>query len=371
MFLVIGLVIGGLAYYKVNQIMGFIRLAQTGAFAPPPPAVCTTVVAKGPWSSHLRTIGTVAPIQGVTLSVDLGGIVERIAFVSGARLRRGDVLLEVDSSQERAQLAQAIARRDLARLTLERDRNLLANRTIAKSEYDAAEAEYRQDQANVDLCQATIQKKTVRAPFDGIAGIRQVDVGQYITPGQPVVALHSLTPVYVNFNVPQQSLAKVKLNQEVTVRVNAFPGDTFSGKVTSINAQVDPASRNVWVQATVGNQGEKLRPGTFVDVSLALSVGGANAIAIPATAVDYGIQGTAVYVITAGKQRDGKPAKAVQRRLVTLGDSRGDRILVTSGLNGGEEIVTAGVFRLLDGMNVVINNSIQPENALDPTPADS
>jgi membrane fusion protein, multidrug efflux system len=370
MFLVMGLIIGGLAYFKVNQIMGFIKLAQSGAFAPPPTAVSTLVVGKSAWVTDLRAMGWVAPVNGVTLSTDLEGIVERIAFESGTRLRKGDLMVQVDVRQEEAQLVQAVARRDLARLTLRRDQDLLAQRTIAKSEYDSAEADYRQAQATVDLYQATIDKKTIRAPFDGVAGIRRVDVGQYITPGEPVVSFHSFNPVYVNFSVPQQSLGRVKLGQEVTLRVNAFPDETFKGTVTAINSLVDPGSRNVQVQATVRSDEEKLRPGTFVDVRLALETK-PGVMAVPASAIDYSVKGTAVYVLTEGKDKAGKPMRAVRRQAVTLGDSRGDQIAVVAGLKPGDEVVTAGVFRLHDGAGVIVNNSIQPENEPAPAPADS
>lgn len=370
MFLVMGLIIGGLAYLKVNQIMGFIKLAQSGAFAPPPTAVSTLLVGKSAWATNLRAMGWVAPVNGVTLSTDLEGIVDRIAFESGTRLRKGDLIVQVDVSQEKAQLAQAVAHRDLARLTLQRDQDLLAQRTIAKSEYDSAEADYRQAQATVELYQATIDKKTIRAPFDGVAGIRRVDIGQYITPGEPVVSFHSFNPVYVNFSVPQQNLGQVKLGQEVTLRVNAFPDETFEGTVTAINSLVDPGSRNIQVQATVRSDEEKLRPGTFVDVSLALKTE-PEVMAVPASAIDYSVKGAAVYVLTEGKDKAGKPARAVRRQSVTLGESRGDQIAVVAGLKPGDEVVTAGVFRLHDGAGVIVNNSIQPENEPAPAPADS
>ena len=370
MFLVMSLLIGGLAYYKVNQIMGYIKLAQSGAFAPPPTAVSTLVVGDGAWVTSLRAMGWVAPVNGVALSTDLEGVVAKIAFESGTRLRKGDLLVQVDVSQEEAQLAQAVARRDLARLTLQRDQELLAQRTIAKSEYDSAEADYRQAEATVELYQATIDKKTIRAPFDGVAGIRRVDIGQYITPGEPVVSFHSFNPVYVNFSVPQQNSGQVKLGQEITIRVNAFPDEAFKGSVTAINSLVDPGSRNLQVQATVRSDEEKLRPGTFVDVSLALKTE-PDVMAVPASAIDYSVKGTAVYVLTEGKDKAGKPVHAVRRQAVTLGGSRGDQMAVIAGLKPGDEIVTAGVFRLHDGGAVVVNNSIQPENEPAPAPADS
>ncbi len=364
-------IIAGLGYYKYTQILGFIKLAQSGAFAPPPSAVTTLVVRRGTWESGFRAVGNVAPINGVMLSNELEGIVSKINFQSGTHLRRGEVLVELDAGQEKAQLAQAEARRDLALLTLGRDRDLLAKHTISKSESDAAEADARQMEANVQLYKATIDKKTIRAPFDGVAGIRLVDLGQYLKVGQSVVAFHSFNPTYVNLYVPQRLLASVHPGQKVSVRTESFPDREFTGQVTAINSQVDPERRNVQVQATIANDAELLRPGVFVNVAIELAAA-RDALSVPASAVDYSPQGTAVFVLTDAPGKDGKPpGKAVHRQPVRLGESQGDRVEVLSGLNGGEEIVTAGLFRLRDGGAVVVNNSVQPENELNPTPADS
>ncbi|HEY0792802.1 MAG TPA: efflux RND transporter periplasmic adaptor subunit [Chthoniobacterales bacterium] len=370
MLVAMALLIGGLAYFKVNQIMGFIKLAQSGAFAPPPSAVTTQVVQAGFWDSNFQAVGTVAPVEGVTLSTELEGIVDAILFESGTHRKRGDLLVQLDASQEKAQLAQAVAHRELSRLTLDRDRDLLAKHTIAKSEFDAAEADYRQSQANVDLYNATIDQKNIRAPFDGVVGIRQVDRGQYVSPGQPMVSFQSFNPVYVNFYIPQRDLGRVHPHQPVRIRVDGLPDQELVGEVTALNSQVDPNLRNVQVQATLPNPSEIVRPGAYVNVTLELAEA-KEVLAIPASAVDYSLTGTAVFVLTDAKGKDGKPGKAVRRQPVTLGPGEGDQVVVTSGLKRGDEIITAGAFRLRDGAAVVVNNSVRPENDRKPTPADS
>jgi membrane fusion protein, multidrug efflux system len=201
-------IIGTLGYFKVTQIMGFVALAKSGAFTPPPTAVTTTVASQSEWQPTLDTIGTVTAINGVTVSTDLAGIVDKIAFTSGTVVKAGDLLVHLNTDQEQAQLEQAQAQLELARLTLNRDRDLLAKRTIAQQDYDTAEATYRQNEATVDQFRALIARKTLRASFDGVVGIRQVNLGQYLNTGDAVVTLQSFDPIYVNFTLPQQDLSK-------------------------------------------------------------------------------------------------------------------------------------------------------------------
>lgn len=361
-------IVGTLGYFKVTQIMGFVALAKSGAFTPPPTAVTTTVASQSEWQPTLDTIGTVTAINGVTVSTDLAGIVDKIAFTSGTVVKAGDLLVHLNTDQEQAQLEQAQAQLELARLTLNRDRDLLAKRTIAQQDYDTAEASYRQNEATVDQFKALIARKTLRASFDGVVGIRQVNLGQYLNTGDAVVTLQSFDPIYVNFTLPQQDLSKLAVGQEVELRLDAYGDRVFPGKINAINAMVDQATRNIQVQATLQNSELKLRAGMFAKVSVILPQR-ESVIALPASSVHYAPYGDSIFIVSDGKdEQTGKPVKSVKEQFVKLGAARGDLISVTSGVKPGDEVVTSGVFRLKSGGAVIINNEIQPNSEASPTP---
>jgi membrane fusion protein (multidrug efflux system) len=360
-----------LGYFKATQIMGFMALAKSGAFTPPPTAVTTTVASQSEWQPTLDTIGTVTAINGVTISTDLAGIVDKIAFTSGTVVKAGDLLVHLNTDQEQAQLESAQAQLELARLTLNRDRDLLAKRTVAQQDYDTAQATYRQNEATVDQFRALIARKTLRASFDGVVGIRQVNLGQYLNTGDAVVTLQSFDPIYVNFTLPQQDLSKLGVGQEVELRLDAYSDTVFPGKISAINAMVDQATRNIQVQATLQNSELKLRPGMFAKVSVILPQR-EPVIALPASSVHYAPYGDSIFIVSDGKdEQTGKPVKSVKEQFVKLGAARGDLISVTSGLKPGDEVVTSGVFRLKSGSTVLINNEIQPNSEASPTPPNS
>jgi len=363
-------IVGVLGYFKVTQIMGFVALAKSGAFKQPPTAVTTTVASTSEWQPTMDTVGTMMAINGVTVSTDLAGIVDKIAFISGTKVKAGDLLVHLNTDQEQAQLAQAQAQLDLARVTLNRDRDLLAKRTIAQSDYDNAQANYRQFQATVDQYQALIARKTLRAPFDGVVGIRQANLGQYLKEGDPVVTLQSFDPIYVNFTLPQQDLGKLTVGQVVNVQLDAYGQHIFPGRINAINSMVDLATRNVQVQATLPNSDLKLRPGMFGKVSVILPQHEA-VIALPVSSVHYAPYGDSVFIVTEAKGEDGKPYKTVKEQFVKLGPARGDLISVTSGVKPGDEVVTSGVFRLKSGAPIIVNNKVQPDSEVSPTPANS
>jgi len=364
-------IIGILGYFKVTQIMGFMALAKSGAFTPPPTAVTTTVASQSEWQPTLDTIGTVTAINGVTVSTDLAGIVDKIAFTSGASVKAGDLLVHLNTDQEQAQLEQAQAQLELARLTLNRDRDLLAKRTISQQDYDTAEATYRQNQATVDQYKALIARKTLRAPFDGVVGIRQANLGQYLNTGDAVVTIQSFDPIYVNFTLPQQDLSKLGVGQQVDVRLDAYGNTVFPGKINAINSMVDQATRNIQIQATLQNSDLKLRPGMFAKVSVILPERQA-VIALPASSVHYAPYGDSVFIVSVGKdETTGKPNKSVKEQFVKLGAAKGDLVSVASGVKPGDEVVTSGVFRLKSGSAVIINNEIQPNSEPSPTPPNS
>jgi membrane fusion protein, multidrug efflux system len=363
-------VLSGLGFVKFTQIQGFITLAKSGAFEPPPTAVTTDLAKQSEWQPTLESVGSIAAVNGVTVSTDLAGIVRQIAFESGNKVRAGDLLVRLDTTQEEAQLHQAESQRDLALLTLKRDKDLVEKHTISQSTYDDAEANYRQTKASVDQYNAVIARKTLCAPFDGVAGIRQVNLGQYLKEGDPVVTLQSFDPIYVNFSLPQQDLSKLVVGQPVALQVDAYGDRSFKGTITAINSLVDQATRNIQVQATLGNADLKLRPGMFGKVSVLMSEV-QNVIAVPATAIHYAPYGDSIFVVSEMKDKDGKGYKGVKEQFIKLGRTRGDMIAIVSGLKPGEEVVTSGVFRLKSGAHVIVNNQIKPDSDLAPNPSDS
>jgi membrane fusion protein, multidrug efflux system len=362
------LFVAGLGFVKFRQIQSAI--AQGAAFQPPPEAVTTIVAHQEEWSASLSAIGTVAAVQGVTVSADLPGTVERIAFESGTAVREGEVLALLDTRQEQAQLTAAEAQRDLARLNFERMQGLLNERVISQSEFDRATAEQRQGDARVGEIRAAIARKTIRAPFSGVLGIRRVNLGQYLSGGDALVTLQSLNPIYVNFGVPQQSSSQMRVGRTVRITSDSLPSVEFSGRVTAIDSIVDEATRNIQVQATLANPGGKLRPGMFVQAQA--GVGGSNTIvALPASAISYAPFGDSVFVVTDLKNPTGQSYRGVRQQFVKLGPARGDQIAVTSGVKPGDEVVTSGLFKLRNGAAVVVNNKIKPTNSPKPKPENS
>ena len=367
MLAVVAVVITGLGYVKFRQ---FQAAAQTQAFQPPPEAVTTIVAKQEKWPATLAVIGTATAVQGVTVSADLPGTVDKIHFDSGKPVRQGEILVQLDTRQERAQLTAMEAQRDLAKINYDRMKDLVDQGVISRMDYDRSTAEQRQTDAQVGEIRATIERKTIRAPFSGILGIRQVNLGQYLSAGDPVVPLQSLNPIYVDFGVPQQDAGQLRVGQNVRITANDLKGAGFVGRVTAINSVVDVATRNVQVQATLSNPQGKLRPGMFVQVELKL---GDNqpVIALPASAISYAPYGDSVFVVTELKGPKGETYRGVRQQFVKLGGSRGDQVAVITGLKSGEEVVTSGAFKLRTGAAVAVNNKVQPANSPNPQPEDN
>jgi membrane fusion protein (multidrug efflux system) len=368
MLLATALFVGGLGFVKFKQIQ--TAVGQAAAFQPPPEAVTTIVAAEEPWPATLSAIGTTAAVQGVAVSADLPGTVERIEFDSGQSIRQGAVLATLDTRQEQAQLAAAQAQLELARLNFERMQGLLNENVVSRAEFDRATADYRQSEARVGEIRATIERKTIRAPFSGILGIRHVNLGQYLSAGDALVTLQSLNPIYVNFGVPQQAMAQVRAGRAVRVTAGDLAGVEFAGRITAIDSIVDESTRNVQVQATLANPDGKLRPGMFVQAEVV--VGGTGAVvALPASAVSYAPYGDSVFVVTELKDQQGRAYRGVRQQFVKLGGARGDQIAVVSGVKSGDEVVTSGVFKLRNGAAVVVNNKVRPANNPAPKPENS
>jgi membrane fusion protein, multidrug efflux system len=361
----------------VLAVLGFLKFqqfqaaaAQAAGFQPPPEAVTTIVAQPEQWPDTLAVIGTTAAVQGVTVSADLPGLVARISFESGQAVTQGDVLVELDTREEQAQLAAAEAQRELARLNFERMQALVVDGAISRADYDRAAAEQKSSDARVGEITAGIARKTIRAPFSGVLGIRQVNLGQYLSAGDPVVPLQSLHPIYVNFGVPQQDTARVRVGGRIRVTTDDLSGVEFTGRVTAVDSVISRETRNVQVQATVPNPGGKLRPGMFVQTSVVTGATRSN-VSLPASAISYAPFGDSVFVVTDMKGPGGQMYRGARQQFVKLGPSRGDRVAVLSGVNAGDEVVTSGTFKLRNGAAVHVNNAVQPANNASPKLGDS
>ncbi len=360
-------IVAGLGFVKVKQIQNMI--AQGAAYQPPPDAVTTIIAPEERWPATLTAIGTVAAVRGVTVSADLPGVVERIAFESGQPVHQGDVLAVLDTRQEQAQLAAAEAQRDLSRVNYDRIQGLLNENVVSRAEFDQATANEREARARVGEISAAIERKTIRAPFTGVLGLRQVNLGQYLSAGNPLVTLQSISPIYVNFGVPQQAIADVRVGHVVRVTTDGA-STAFDGRITAVDSVVDESTRNVQIQATVPNTDGRLRPGMFVQAEVAVGAS-STVIALPASAISYAPYGNSVFVVSELKDPNGKVYRGVRQQFVKIGAARGDQIAVLSGVRPGEEVVTSGVFKLRNGAAVLVNNKVRPGNNPAPTPENS
>jgi membrane fusion protein (multidrug efflux system) len=369
MLVVVLAVVGGLGFYKYRQISAAIAVGKS--YAPPATAVTTLVAKRETWPSTLNVIGTAQAIQGVTVSADLPGTVDKINFESGKQVKQGDILVELDTRQERAQLAAAEADYELAKITYSRQQQLVKEGVVARTEYDNASAQQKSTEAKVGEMKATIERKTIRAPFTGVLGLRQVNLGEYLAAGQAIVSLQALNPIYVNFGVPQQSTSQMKIGRSLRITSDDLPGAEFSGRVTAVDSVVDQTTRNIQVQATLTNPGGRLRPGMFVQVQV--SVGESrNVISLPASAINYAPYGDSVYVVAEMQDPNThKTYKGVRQQFVKVDGNRGDQVAVVSGVKPGDEIVSSGVFKLRNGAEVEVNNQVIPSNNPKPKPEDS
>jgi membrane fusion protein (multidrug efflux system) len=355
-----GMAIGGLVLLIV--ILLGIKAMQIGKMMsskmPMPVETVTSAVAnEEDWAPALSSVGSISAVQGAVLSTDLGGTVAEVKFESGAIARKGDVLVKLAAAPEDADL-------ELARNDLARTRDLAARKVISKAELDAAESKFKQKQG-------ALEKKEVRAPFDGQLGIRQVNVGQMINAGQQVVSLQALDPLFVDFAVPQQNLPNLVQGLEARVRTDALGDRVFVGKVTAINSAVDTTTRNVSVQVTLENHDHALKPGMFAKIEIILPTK-QKTLVVPGTAVSYAPYGNSVYVIEKKKdEKTGKESQTIRQAFVRVGEARGDFVSITQGLKPGETVVGTGVFKLRNGMAVTINNDLAPKPQINPTPTDS
>lgn len=359
-----GLVVllGGIVALKATQIGSLIGFSTAMEKAGMPPSPVATVVAvQAAWEETLKFTGSIRAVQGVTLTVELPGKVLRIGVENGAQVKQGDVLMELDTTQEQADLASAEAGLRLAKLNLDRNKGLLDKRIIAQSEYDSVAAIFDQEQAKTATIRATIAKKIIRAPFTGRVGIRTVNLGQTVKAGDELIPLHSSDPIYVEFSVPQTRLDSISVGQTIRVTTDGLKMPVV-GLITAINPVVEEATRTARVQGTLENKEGLLLAGLFAEVEVVLPEK-VDVVAVPISAVTAAAYGDSIFVI----EENGDKLTARQQ-FVKLGRKRGDFVSVIKGLNSGDRVVSAGAFKLTNGAPVVVNDAMQPEASLAPTP---
>jgi len=356
-----------LAGVKAMQIHALIAMGKS--FVPPPETISSAVAHEEKWQDTLSAIGSVAAAQGVIVSPEIAGTVSEIDFESGATVKKGDLLLKLDTSSEDAQLRAADAQTEWAKVSAERLRALRADNTVSQSELDQAEAALKQAQANADTIHATIDKKTIRAPFDGRLGIRLVNLGEQLTAGKGIVSLQSLMPVFVDFSLPQQDLSQLATGLKVRATSDSYPNNFFDGELAAINPDLDVATRSIKLRAKYENAGQLLRPGMFARVEIILPEA-KPVLAIPATAILSAPFGDSIFLIEP-QTANGKTNLAVQQKFIRTGRTHGDFISVESGLKAGDKVATAGIFKLRNGVSVQENNVDTPKPSLTPNPPNS
>jgi len=367
MLVVVGAVFGGLFGFKAF-LGGVIKksIAEQGI---PPQTVSTAKAQFSEWQGEFQAVGTLRAVRGADLAPEVSGVITAIHFQSSQEVEEGAPLVQLNNEADVAKLQSLQAAVELAEANYDRDQKQLAIQAVSQAVVDADAATLKSAKAQVAEQKALVAKKLIRAPFAGRLGIRAVDLGQYVNAGTKLVTLQSLDPVYVDFFAPQKSLGRVAIKQKVTLRTDAFPGQEFSGEISSLDPKVDPATRNVQVRATVRNAKRSLLPGMFATVVIA-SGGTQRFLTLPQTAVSYNPFGDTVFVVEEGKGKDDKPVLLAQQKFVTTGEARGDQVAILSGIKEGDTVVTAGQIKLRSGFPVIVNNSIQPANEPAPKPKD-
>jgi len=361
-FLVVVIALGAVKFAQIKELSSVSHTQ--------PPSAVTSYEAKAvAWQPAINVIGTLAPVQGVTVAADADGIISKIVAENGTTVKAGDLLFELDTSVEVAQLAASEARAALAKLQRDRSAELVEKASSSKAELDASNAQFTQANAEVTALKATIERKHVRAPFDGRVGIRLVNLGQFVARGRALVPVQKLDPIYVNFSVPQRQLSELSIGQKIALDVDAYK-TRFLGTVAAINSEVDASTRNVSVQALIANPQEQLRSGMFGQVEIELPIG-APQVVLPSTAIAYAPYGNSVFIIEKMKDAAGQEYLGVRQQIVKLGATRGDLVAIEEGVKPGEQVVTSGVFKLRNGAHVQINNTVQPSSSSTPKPANT
>ena len=368
MLVLVGATLFGVFGFK-SFVDGKIKEAMSG-MGNQPQTVATAVAQLSNWQENVEAVGSLRAVRGADLSLELAGVVDKIEFKSGQDVKVGDVLLRLRNDDDVAKLESLEAVAKLAKITYDRDLKQYKAQAVSQATIDSDAANLKNSNAQVEQQRAIVDKKILRAPFDGNLGLRQVDLGQYLAPGTLIVTLQALRPIYADFLLPQQALDKIEVGQPVTAKTDTYPGKTFKGKITAINPKVDTSTRNVQVRATIENPDKQLVPGMYVTVDTEVGEP-RKMVTLPQTAISYNSYGDLVYVVEEkGKGPDGKPQLTVRQTFVAVGPTRGDQVAITKGLKEGTTVVTAGQMKLRNGVPVVVNNSVVPKDDPNPKPVD-
>jgi len=364
---IVGLLFGGIFGFQAVKGIMIKKFMSAGGI--PPQTVSTAKAQFAEWQGEFQAVGTLRAVRGADLAPEVSGVITAIHFQSGQAVQAGAPLVQLNAESDVAKLQALGANAELAQVNYQRNQKQLEIQAVSQAVVDVDAATLKSAKAQLAEQQALVNKKLVRAPFDGRLGIRAVDIGQYVNAGTKLVTLQALDPVYVDFYAPQKSLGKVALRQKIVLKSDAFPGQQFTGEISSIDPKVDPATRNVQVRATVPNPKRSLLPGMFATVAIA-SGGPQRFLTLPQTAVSYNPYGDTVFVVEERNGQDGKISLAAQQKFVTTGETRGDQVAILSGIKEGDTVVTAGQIKLRSGVPVAVNNSIQPANEPAPQPKD-
>jgi len=362
-FLLLGLI------FAFNQLKTFMIKHFISSMGLPPATVSTMVVVTTEWQPKLTSVGNVRAFRGVELSTEIGGLVQTVPIKSGQDVKEGELLIKLNDASDVAQLNSLKAVADLAKVINERDRQQLAIQAISKNVFDTSAADAKSKQAQVEQQTALVAKKNLKAPFSGRVGIVSINPGQYVNPGDKLLTLQTLDPIFVDFNLPQNNAEQVQVGQEVVGTTDAFKDASFTGKITAVSPKVDTNTRNIQVEARLANPDKKILPGMFANVNIKLG-DQVKYLTLPQTAVTYNPYGSTVFIAkpTGKKDKQGNPALEAQQVFVTTGLTRGDQVAILKGIEEGATVVTSGQLKLKNGTPLIINNKVQPANSPDPKP---
>ena len=362
-FLLLGLI------FAFNQFKTFMIKHFISGMGLPPATVSTKVIAAEPWQPKLTSVGNIRAFRGVDLSTEIGGLVLTVPIKSGIDVKEGDLLIKLNDASDVAQLNSLRAMADLAKVINERDKQQLAIQAISKNVFDTSKADAKSKQAQVEAQIALVAKKNLKAPFSGRVGIVSINPGQFVNPGDKLLTLQTLDPIFVDFNLPQSNAEQIQVGQEIVVTTDAFKDASFTGKITAVSPKVDTNTRNIQVEAQIANPDKKVLPGMFANVNIKLG-DEVKLLTLPQTAVTYNPYGSTVFIAkpTGKKDKQGNPALEAQQVFVTTGAARGDQVSILKGLDEGATVVTSGQLKIKNGTPLIINNKVQPSNSPDPKP---
>ena len=362
-FLLLGLIFG------FNQLKTFMIKHFIAGMGLPPATVSTMVVETTAWQPKLSSVGNVRAFRGVELSTEIGGLVLTVPIKSGMDVKEGELLIKLNDASDVAQLKSLQAMADLAKVINERDRQQLEIQAISKNVFDTSKADAASKQAQVEQQTALVAKKNLKAPFSGRVGIVMINPGQFVNPGDKLLTLQTLDPIFVDFNLPQSNAEQIQVGQEIVVTTDAFKDASFTGKVTAVSPKVDTNTRNIQVEAQLANPDKKILPGMFANVNIKLG-SEMKMLTLPQTAVTYNPYGSTVFIAksTGKKDKQGKPALEAQQVFVTTGPTRGDQVAILKGIDEGVTVVTSGQLKLKNGTPLIVNNKVLPSNSPNPKP---